>query len=165
MRNYAASLGLVTLLFASAACDGDMKEPRVTNPTPLATMGVSRNVSVQPSILTAQAVRQPSCPLVPPFVGSLGVEIQAVDFPLSLSRVHMTFTDSAGLSAPTVTLPAPVLTRQFGSTLVEARSRRIFPFTFPFGCDARPPGRLVVVVVISDRAGRETTTEIPVRVR
>jgi hypothetical protein len=163
MKKYAASFGLVTLA-ATIACNGDGSAPRVTNPTPLATVGASTNVSIRPSIITAQAVNQPSCPLVPPFVGSLGVDIQAVDFPLSLSRVQMTFIDSAGLSAPTVTLPAPVLTRQFGSTLVEARSSRTFPFTFPFGCNTRRTGQLVVVIVINDRDGQDTKEiRVPVR--
>ena len=36
--------------------------------------------------------------------------------------------------APSVTLTAPVMTRQFGSTLIAARSQRSFPLNFPFGC-------------------------------
>jgi hypothetical protein len=165
MRKYAAPLATITALVATLACDGNGGEPGVVHPTPLATLGVSTNVSVQPSTITAQTVSQPSCPAVPPFVGSLSVNIQAVDFPLSLSRVQMTFTDSARFSAPTVTLPAPVLIQQFGSTLIEARAQRTFPFKFPFGCGTRRTGTLVVVVVISDRDGRESTRELRVPVQ
>ena len=93
--------------------------------------------------------------------GDLGAEQSGV----SLQRVQMTFTDTVGLTAPQVTLPAPVLTRQFGSTLVEARSQRTFPFTFPFGCNTSRTGTLVVVVTVNDDHGRDTTTEARVPVR
>ena len=96
----------------------------------------------------------------------MSVNVKATgEIGVSLQRVQMTFTDTVGLTAPQVTLPAPVLTRQFGSTLVEARSQRTFPFTFPFGCNTRRTGTLVVVVTVNDDHGRETTTEARVPVR
>lgn len=162
MRKYVASVAVGMAVMATIACNGDGTGPRVLNPTPLGTLGASTNVSIQPSVITAEAVDRPSCPVTPPFVGSLNMHVQAVDFPLSLSLVRMTFRDSEGLTAPAVTLPAPALTRQFGSTLVEARSGRTFFFTFPFGCDTRRTGTLVVFVVISNPDGRETTKELRV---
>lgn len=163
MATYTASLAMVTAVVATVACDGSGRQ--VLNPTPLATAGAATHVNIQPSIIRAQPVHQPACPAVPPFVGSLDVHIQAADFPLTLKRVRMTFIDSTRFAAPTVTLPAPIPTVQFGSTLIEARSRRTFPFTFPFGCDTGRTGTLVVFVVISDREGRETTTEVRVPVQ
>ena len=165
MRKCAAFLGMAMVLLATAACDSDTGQ-RATNPTPLATVGAaSRSFNIQASDVATEAVTQSTCPVVPPFVGSLNVNVQAVDFPLSLSLVRMTFTDSVGLQAPSVTLPAPVMTRQFGSTLVEARSQRTFFLEFPFGCGTSRNGTLVVVVVVTDPDGRETTREMRLPVR
>ena len=166
MRKCAAFLGMAMLVFATAACDGDGSGQRLVNPTPLATVGAaSRSFNIQASDVATEAVTQSACPVVPPFVGSLNVDIQAVDFPLSLSLVRMTFTDTVGLQAPAVTLPAPVMTRQFGSTLVAARSQRTFFLEFPFGCGTSRNGTLLVVVVVTDPDGRETTREMRLPVR
>jgi hypothetical protein len=162
MWKQTASLAALLGSLAIAGCD---TEPGALDPTPLRST-VSSSVSVQPSMVAAESVRDPSCPTLPPFVGSLSINVHADDdAPLSLSRVQMTFTDTTGATAPQVTLPAPVLTRQFGSTLVEARSQRTFPFTFPFGCTTRRTGTLVVVIVVSDNHNREVTTEARLSVR
>jgi hypothetical protein len=160
MRKYATSFGIAVVLLATSACDGDGGAQRVVNPTPIATVGASRSVSVQPSDVATERVPNSACPTIPPFVGSLSVNVQAVDFPLSLSLVRMTFTDSVGLQAPEVTLPAPAMTRQFGSTLVEARSQRTFSFHFPFGCDTSRNGTLLLLVVFTDPDGREITRQM-----
>jgi len=165
MRKCAASLGMAMVIFATAACDGNGSGQRVVNPTPIATAGASRSFSIQPSDVATETVTNSACPALPPFVGSLNMNVQAVDSPLSLSLVRMTFTDAVGLQAPEVTLPAPVMTRQFGSTLVEARSQRTFSFTFPFGCNTSRTGSLLVVVVVSDADGRQTTREMRLPVR
>lgn len=164
MRKIVAPLGMAMVMLGTMACDGDGPNLAV-NPTPLATVGASRNFNIQASDVETEAVTPSTCPVVPPFVGSLSMNVQAVDFPLSLSLVRMTFTDSAGLQAPEVTLPAPVMTRQFGSTLVEARSQRSFSLRFPFGCDTSRTGTLLVVVVVSDGDGRETTRQMRLPVR
>ena len=166
MKKYAASFCTLVILLATIACDGDGTGQRVVNPTPLATVGAaSRSVNIQASDVATEAVTQSTCPVVPPFVGSLSVNVEAVDFPLSLSLVRMTFTDAVGLQAPSVTLPAPVMTRQFGSTLVAARSQRSFFLEFPFGCGTSRNGTLLVVVVVTDPDGRETTREMRLPVR
>jgi hypothetical protein len=165
MRKYATSFGITVVLVATIGCDGDGAGQQISNPTPIATSGVSSNFSIQASDVATEAVTQSSCPVIPPFVGSLSMNVQAVDFPLSLSLVRMTFTDGVGLQAPAVTLPAPVMTRQFGSTLVEARSQRTFFFNFPFGCDTSRTGTLLVVVVVRDPDGREMTKEMRLPVR
>jgi hypothetical protein len=154
----AASIGLVVTI----GCDGT--DPGVLDPTPIGT-SLSNTVSIRPSTVTAQSIGRASCPTIPPFIGSLDLNVQATGaFPVSLSQVRMTFTDTVGATAPAVTLAAPVLTQQFGTTLVDARSQRTFPLTFPFGCGTRRTGTLVVVVVISGQEG-ETTTETQVTVR
>jgi hypothetical protein len=162
MSKHAASLAVLLGLLGSIGCD---TEPGALNPTPLSST-LSTSVNVQPSVVAAESISSPSCPTLPPFAGSVSVNVKATgEIGVSLQRVQMTFTDTVGLTAPQVTLPAPVLTRQFGSTLVEARSQRTFPFTFPFGCNTRRTGTLVVVVTVNDDHGRETTTEARVPVR
>ena len=164
MRKTTASLALLFGLAGTLACD---TEPGALNPTPLSsTSTLSSSVTIQPSDVATESVVQPSCPTVPPFIGNVSVNVETTgELAVSIQQVQMTFTDTTGLTAPAVTLPAPVLTRQFGSTLIEARSQRTFPFTFPFGCGTRRTGTLVVVVVVSDDNGRQTVAEARVPVR
>jgi hypothetical protein len=162
MRKSTASLAVILGFVGTVGCD---TEPGALNPTPLSST-LSNSVSIQPSAVATESVINPSCPIVPPFVGSVSLNVEATgELAFSLQQVQMTFTDTTGLTAPQVTLPAPVLTRQFGSTLIEARSQRTFPFTFPFGCGTRRTGTLVVVVVVRDSTGREMTAETRVPVR
>jgi hypothetical protein len=162
MWKLTASLAACIGLAVTIGCD---TEEGVLHPTPLGT-NLSTTVSVQPPIVTARPIGQPSCPTVPPFVGAVSLNVQAPpDRPLSIRQVRMTFTDSAGVTAPQVTLPAPVMTQQFGSALIDARSQRTFPLTFPFGCGTRRTGTLVIVVVIGDEQQQETTAAVRVPVR
>jgi hypothetical protein len=162
MSTRRASLAVLLGIALSIGCE---TESGVLNPTPLGT-GLSGTVSLQPSAVAVESVARPSCPTLPPFVGSLNLTVLSPDDRrVSLRSVQMTFTDSAGLSAPSVTLPAPVPTVQAGSALIEARSQRTFPLTFPFGCGTRRTGTLVVVVTVSDDRQRESTAEARVAVR
>jgi hypothetical protein len=162
MWKLSASLAVCIGLMVTIGCD---TEEGVLHPTPLGT-NLSRTVNVQPSVVTAQPISQPSCPTVPPFVGAVSLNVQAPpDRPLSIRHVQMTFIDSAGIAARQVTLPAPVMTQQFGSALIEARSQRTFPLTFPFGCGTGRTGTLVIVVVVADDQQRESTAEVRVSVR
>ena len=157
-----ASLAVILAFVGIVGCD---TEPGALNPTPLRST-LSNSVSIQSSAVATESVIQPSCPTNPPFIGSLSINVQATgELSFTLQQVQMTFTDTTGLTAPQVTLPAPVLTRQFGSTLIEARSQRTFPFTFPFGCTTGRTGTVVVVVVMRDLQGRETMAEARVAVR
>lgn len=164
MRKTTASLAAVLALLFAGACDGT--EPGVLDPTPLGTGPTTSMLGVQTSLVTVQSIAQPFCPTIPPFLGSLDLNVQATGaMDVRLTQVQLLFTDSVGLTAPAVTLPAPALTRQFGSTLVEARSQRAFPLTFPFGCGTRRTGTLVVVVVVTDEDGREQSAEVRATVR
>jgi hypothetical protein len=157
-----ASLSALFALVLISGCDGT--ERGVLGPTPRGTGPTT--VGIQPSLVTVQSISQASCPTVPPFLGSLNLIVQSDgDLGLFVTQVRMTFTDSLGVTAPTVTLPAPVPTQQFGSALVAARADRAFSLTFPFGCGTRRTGTLVVVVVTSDEQGREQTAEARVAVR
>ena len=164
MRKTTASLAAILAIVGILACDGT--EPGVLDPTPLGTGPTTSILGLDPSLVTVQSVGQPFCPTLPPFLGSLSLNVEATGgLDLSLTQVRMTFTDSVGLSAPSVTLPAPALTRQFGSTLIQARSQRAFPFSFPFGCGTRRQGTVVLVVVVTDEEGREESAEVRAEVR
>jgi hypothetical protein len=157
-----ASLAALLALVLTSGCDGT--ERGVLDPTPIGTGAAP--FGMQPSLVTVQSISHPFCPTVQPFLGSLNLNVQGDgDLGLSVTQVRMTFTDSLGRTAPTVTLPAPVPTLQFGSALIAARSQRAFPLTFPFGCGTGRTGTLVVVVVFIDEQGRERTAEARVAVR
>jgi hypothetical protein len=157
-----ASLFALLALVLTVGCDDT--ERGVLDPTPIGT--AAGTFGIQPSPVTVQSISQASCPTLPPFLGSLNLNVQnGGDLGLFVRQVRMTFTDSLGVTAPTVTLPAPVPTQQFGSALVAARADRAFSLTFPFGCATRRTGTLVIVVVTSDEEGRERTAEASVAVR
>ncbi len=164
MRMTAASLVVIPAMVVTLGCDGT--ERGVLDPTPLGTGLTTSVLGIDPALVGVQSVAQPFCPPLPPFIGDFDLNVQATSaLDVSLRQVTLTFTDSAGLSAPAVTLPAPALTAQFGSTLIRARSQRAFPFSFPFGCGTGRAGTLVVVVVVQDENGREETARARVAVR
>ena len=72
------------------------------------------------------------------------------------------FRDTAGISPPPITSPAPLLVRQFGTALVDARSSRTFPFDFDFGCGTDRRGTLTVHVRTRDGRGRHDDADVRV---
>jgi hypothetical protein len=127
-------------------------------------VGTASSVSMEvvPSVITSRPNPSVSCPEIQPFVGSLSINVVS-DPGITVREVRLRFTDSAGLTAPQITLPAPVPTTQFGSTLEAARN--VFPFSFGFGCSTGRTGTLVVVVVTTDVRGRTNVNEMNVRVQ
>jgi hypothetical protein len=167
MSKKTALLNAILMMVLVAACSETGR--RGVGPSPLSTAdSASRgalSAGVQTSPVAVRSISGPTCPTLPPLVASFNLNVQAPgDVPVSVRHITMSFTDTNGLTAPSVTLPAPVLTRQFGSTLVQARSQRAFPLTFPFGCGTAA-GTLVVVVVVGDDLGRETTAQVTAAVR
>lgn len=164
MRTITAALAGTLAIGLMPGCDG--MGSGVINPTPLDTASNTSILGLDTSFVTVQSVEQPVCPTRPPLVGSIGMNVAANGvLDVSLAQVQMTFTDTAGLAAPAVTLPAPALAAQFGSTLIPAGSQRAFPLSFPFGCDTGRAGTLVILVVVTDENGRDQTAEARVAVR
>jgi hypothetical protein len=122
-------------------------------------------MEVVPAVITARPNTRVSCPENPPFVGTLSVNIHPGVSALTVTNVQLKFTEAGTLTAPQVTLPAPVPTTQFGSTLVAARAGASFPFSFGFGCGTGRTGTLVVIVVTIDDRGRTNVNEMTVRVQ
>ena len=170
MRKKTASLAAVlAVVVVTSGCDnGDgngFLEPAPFSGPGGAPVG-SRAFGVDTSTIRVQSLGQFACPALPPFLGGFDLFVRAPgDLSVSLQSVRMTFIDSTGLQAPSVTLPAPALTRQFGTTLVQARADRAFSLTFPFGCRTRRAGTLVVIVVATDQNGDEQTAEVRAAVR
>ena len=91
-----------------------------TYPTMLES-SASTSVSAASSV-QAQQTTFSFCPVVTPFMATVGVVVVAGDVNLFVTSITSQFTDQNHVQLPAVTLPAPVQTAQFGSALVEARS-------------------------------------------
>ena len=65
------------------------------------------------------------------------------------------------MSGPSAVNEVPIsdraqLVELFGSTLVRRGNRRVFPFTFPFGCTGDRIGTITVAVFTGDPKGRRS---------
>ena len=159
-----SKFALAVLAASMAACTST--EPGVSDTRPSAFgVGSSAQMEVVPAVITARPSTRVSCPENPPFVGSLSINIRPGVSALTVTNVQLKFTDAGTLTAPQVTLPAPVPTTQFGSTLVAARAGATFPFSFGFGCGTGRTGTLIVIVVTTDDRGRTNVNEMSVRVQ
>ena len=154
-----STIALALLAVSVVACTESQPGASDTRPSAFGTAS-SVAMEVVPSVITARPNTRVSCPENPPFVGSLSLNV-GFSTGITVREVRLRFTDSAGLTAPQVTLPAPVPTTQFGSTLDAAR----FPLSFGFGCGTGRTGTLVVIVVTVDTRGRTNVNELNVRVQ
>lgn len=151
-----AFVTVVSTCVLSACGNNSSTAPAPTAPTSVQT----GSFGVSASTLSAQRVTEPFCPAVPPFNVPVNLLIRAGAVPLSLTDVSMRFQDVLDVAMPPVTFPAPVLTRQFGSLLVEARSERSFPFLVGVGCGTGHTGRLVIVIGTRDELGQTFSQQV-----
>jgi hypothetical protein len=166
MSTHRATLCLIVALCVASGCTESEGRLEVSRPT---GFGISTApfVGVNTSVVTAQSVIDPLCPGIPPFVANINLTIGSTgDFGVSVRSVRMQFVDfRTGLSAPQVTLPAPIPIAQAGSTLVQARDQRTFPFVFPFGCGTGRRGTIVIIVDTQTDRGVLATNQLKVEVR
>jgi hypothetical protein len=158
---------LAASILATGCDDDDDDEVAGTGPTAIQTgvfSGASAFVSVNPVVITSQLIGSGPCPAVQPFGGRFNVVIVAGDSNVFLSSVRLGFVDANATNRVQVTLPMPVPTTQFGTALVQARSTRIFPFDFRFGCGTSRSGTMVMLVDTRDDRGRSNTRELQVTV-
>jgi hypothetical protein len=125
-----------------------------------ATASVSATSSVQ-----AQQTTFFFCPTVAPFTATFGVVVTAGNVNLFVTSMTSQFTDINHVQLPTITLPAPVPTAQFGSALVQARSQVTFPVTVGTGCGTASTGTVVLAVQMTDANGVQLTQHLSVIVR
>lgn len=160
-------LAALTFLAALAAACGDSDSPLTpTTAQPLQLASTTSFALLNPSTLTSQLSRGGACPHLQPYYATVGLTLHGdVDTFLQLSSVRLQFFDHAGLAAPAVTLTAPVLTREFGSALVQARSARTFPIDYGFGCATGRTGTIVIEVWARDGHGRDRSMNLRAVVR
>lgn len=158
---------LSTALLATGCTDStDSRAPMSPAGPTVPQLAGPPSFSIKPSPVSPQIIGTPLCPELPPFLVPFNLTVLAdASSSVFLTEVGLRFVDSSGVSAPQITLPAPVLTAQFGSALVEARSRRTFPFDFRFGCGTGRFGTIVVDVKTKDKNGRGRSDKITLSVR
>ena len=165
MFKHTAALAILGASLLTSDCSSTDTSVTATGPTSLQFSG-SAFASIRPSLLSAQRIGNTGCPDVQPLRVTANLTVLAEgEVSFLLTEVRMRFVDTFGITAPQVTLAAPALTRQFGTALVHARSERIFPLDFSFGCSTDRTGTLTVLVRGRHGDGRDVSTEIRVGVR
>jgi hypothetical protein len=166
MQKLTAVASFVLAASVLASCSDTDARVLVTAPTTVVQSGFQVPAfNVAQSTIFATPVRNAFCPAFPPFTAVLPLSIRAGTVRLSITEITLRFVDTFGTQMPQVTLPAPVLTTQFGSALVEARQTRLFPVSLGLGCGFGTSGNLVVVVLTRDDNGQMNSGQVSALVR
>ena len=165
MFKQTAALAILGVSLLTAGCSDSDSRLTATGPVGLHLAGSASVATIQPPFVGAQPTGGGACPHVQPLRALLNLNVHADDFDLRLREIRMQFFDTAGMAAPQVTLPAPILTTQYGTALVQARSVRSFPLDFLFGCGTGRRGTIVVVVQTDDGRGKNHSSELRVQVQ
>jgi hypothetical protein len=157
-------LAVVTILAASlaaAGCSKSDEDVTLTGPSALQVGSGAEIATLTPTVTAIQLSGTARCPDVHPLRIRPNLTIRSVDEDtLFINEIRMRFTDRFGVTAPQVTLPAPVLTTQYGTALINAREARTFPLDFNFGCGTGRTGTLAVLIVLRDGRGRDRTVDL-----
>ena len=165
MHHHSLAPMLAGVLLFAASCGGNMDgQPAATAPTPIGADSLPM-FSASQSAVSTKGVRDPFCPSVEPFLVPVDLVVRAQEVGLLVTGITARFTDTAGVQAPQVTLPAPVPTTQFGSALVAARSQRTFPLILRIGCGTGGAGTVIIFVDARDELGRTRSGQATVVVR
>lgn len=172
-RPAALSVSVLLLLTAfAAACSDTVARDSLTQPTAVSDQSSITFSAESPSVV-AQVASQPGsgsgsgCNAHPSFIIPLGLVVRVNrNVRVFVTTVTMQFRDPFNITMPQVTLPAPQLTRQFGTNLVEARSARTFALTLPVGCGIQRLGGMATIAVDTEDAnGRRDSGQVSVAVR
>jgi hypothetical protein len=150
------------IMLALAGCE--------TSNTPAAPTTLESKASASAASVTAASSVQAQqtsfsfCPVVTPFTATIGVVVVAGNVDLTVTSITSQFTDTNQVTLPTITLPAPIPTAQFGSALVQARQGVTIPVTVNFGCGTASAGTVAMTVAMSDATGATFTRDLHVRV-
>jgi len=162
MRAFAAAT-IVVVAFLASACSDTAAPMTTTGPTTVSVR--SADFSASTGAVFSQQMGKTACPAFPPFVIPVDLIVRVNGgFNVFLINVNMQFVDSTGIVMPQMTLPAPQLTAQFGTALVQARSSRTFPFTIPVGCGSQQKGTLTIQARTRDEQGREESGQVSLKV-
>ena len=166
MKKLTVIASLVASAFFLTSCSDTDARVSVTTPTTVVQSGFQvPSFNAAESTIFARPFGNPFCPAFPPFTAVLPLSVRAGTVGLLVTEISLLFVDTSGIRMPQVTLPAPVLTTQFGSALVQARQTRLFPLSLGLGCGFGTRGTLTVVVVTRDDNGQMNTGQVTAMVR
>ena len=156
----------LVLAVSTASCSGTLAPDSPTQPTPVSA-GASASFSTTESTVVAQSIgRAGGCPSIAPFSVPINLVVRVNGgVNVFITQIQMQFTDQFRFAMPQVTLPAPMLTTQFGTNLVQARSTRTFALTLPVGCFTDRKGTAMILVETRDERGRSQSGQVSVAVR
>jgi len=158
---------LICAALIAASCS-DSNLP--TTPTTFGPAGSSSSsskvsISALSDNIVAQPVARPFCPTVSPFTVPFVVVVNTNGVSgVVVNNFNMQFTDTAGTHQPSVTIPAPVPTQEFGTELTNARDLR-FPLSMGIGCGVGRSGVIVVSFDAHDRGGNKSRGQTQITVQ
>ncbi len=156
-----ASLLAAAVLLTTSCSDTDAR--LTTGPSSVGA--ASLEIVPTASTAFAQPAGDPACPGVPPFNVAFGFSVKTTGWSsVIVTRLRAQFTDSSGVRAPEVTLPAPGPTPIFGDSMLPGASHT-FPLILAIGCGTGARGTLIVVVDASDGGSRRGSGQIAIAVR
>jgi len=165
-RRHIALALLVSAALTAASC-GDSNLP--TTPTTFGVAGSSSSSNVSISALSdnivARPVATPFCPTVSPFIVPFTVVVNPNGTAgLVITSLNMQFTDLAGTHQPSVSVPMPIPTQEFGTELTNARDLR-FPLSLGIGCGVGRSGVIVVSFDGTDQRGKKSSGQTRITVQ
>jgi hypothetical protein len=155
---------LAALTFATS-CSDEATSP--TSPSIQANIEAPRaSFGLVSDTVVAQPLSYWQCPFTPPYAVPFTVFVERNGDPaLVVTQFQLRFTDSLGTSMPTVTLPAPVPTTEFGSALSASRDDLRFALSMGVGCGVGRNGTISVHFNTRDGRGRMGSGHLNVSVR
>jgi hypothetical protein len=163
----AMAAGLAAAALTSS-CSGTIAHDSPTQPTTISAVAASASFSAaSPTVVAQQLVgHSGGCPTFAPFSVPINLVVRVNGgVNVFITQIRMRFVDPFRIEAPQVTLPAPMLTTQFGTNLVMARSMRTFPLTFAVGCATDRKGTATLLIDTQDQQGRRESGQVSVTVR
>ena len=152
------------LALSTASCTAMPDSP--TEPTDPGAAASASFSTTTPTAVAQSVGHAGGCPVVAPFHVPINLVVRVNGgVNVFITNITMQFTDPFRIEMPQVTLPAPMLTKQFGTNLVEARSTRTFALTLPVGCGTDRKGTAMILVDTRDERGRIGSGRVSVAVR
>jgi hypothetical protein len=150
----------------TASCSGTIAPDSPTQPTTLSAAPSATFSAASPTAVAHFAGHSGGCPAFAPFNVPIDLVVRVNGgVNVFITQIDMRFTDPFRIQMPQVTLPAPLLTRQFGTNLVMARTARTFPLNLAVGCGTDRKGTATIHVDTRDEHGRRESGQVPVVVK
>jgi hypothetical protein len=157
-------LAALPLLFGTAllltSCSSNHAGP--TDPTALVTGSPASSVVVSAALAPMPTAAFRGCPAATPFLAPFLLTVAPTGTVVVVTTITTRFTDSTGVPAQQVTLPAPVPTVQYGTALDQARNALMFPLDV---CATNRRGTVTFTVITHDMFGRNGSGTVTVPVQ